>query len=90
VNKPKANSGGSYPQFDRAGIPGFAWRSAKNKPKKFFALRAKNTKKNKKNKNTPKKHQKNTKIFFRAYARKKPAKTSKNTHKKIFALTREK
>ena len=76
----------------RAGIPGFfAWRSAKNKPKKIFALRAKNKQKNPKAQKhpqkTPKKHQTN---FLRAYARKKNTKKHQKTPKKKFSRLRAK
>ena len=59
----------------RAGIPGFACATAKNKPEKKFALtREKQTKTPKKNKNTP---------------QKTPKKHQKTHKKKKFALTRE-
>ena len=65
--------------ISRAGIPGFAWLSWKNKPKKKFALTREkqkkkpptSTKTHKKHRKTPKNTKKTPKFFFGAYARKK-------------------
>ena len=81
-----ARAGAVHRGVVRAGIPGFAWRSAKNKPQKKFALRAKNKTKKTKRTKTPLKNTKKTpkKKNSRLRAKKKPAETSKNTQNKKF------
>ena len=77
------------PAGDRAGIPGFAWLIAKNKPKKKFALtREKQKTKNKKSTKTPPQKHKNTKkhtqktpnLFFSRLRAKLPPSRQKKTN----------